>query len=286
MGSRKRESLTKQVSDRLGGMTAFGNSKHMDKISGETGDKIYSYSTLHTYIKHCKYFTSWCKEEYGCRTLEQCRPHAAEWIEQRIEEGKSSYTIKLEAAALGKLYGVPFRDLGIKTTPERKRADITRSRTEAKRDKHFSEERNSDLVDFCRSTGLRRREVAAVRGCDLRMINGEYYIHVRNGKGGKERDVLILDSSVVDFVQDRRKEAPGRPLFAYVSSNADIHGYRAEYAQRLYNRIARPIEEISVAERYYCRGDKKGIVYDRDAMLAVSRMLGHNRINVIAEHYL
>ena len=39
-------------------------------------------------------------------------------------------------------------------------------------------------------------------------------------------------------------------------------------------------------DRYVCRRDRAGVVYDKAAMLQVSRMLGHNRISVIAGHYL
>ena len=38
--------------------------------------------------------------------------------------------------------------------------------------------------------------------------------------------------------------------------------------------------------RYYCRNDLKGVVYDKQAMRIASRALGHNRICVIAGHYL
>lgn len=44
--------------------------------------------------------------------------------------------------------------------------------------------------------------------------------------------------------------------------------------------------EKSELERYYCRLDKRGIIYDRKAMKTALKELGHNRINVIAGHYL
>ena len=39
-------------------------------------------------------------------------------------------------------------------------------------------------------------------------------------------------------------------------------------------------------EKYFMRADRKGDVYDREAMEKVSKQLGHNRIDVIAGHYL
>ena len=42
----------------------------------------------------------------------------------------------------------------------------------------------------------------------------------------------------------------------------------------------------SLKEKYYCRGDRKGEVFDRAAMRITSNALGHGRIGVIAGHYL
>ena len=60
----------------------------------------------------------------------------------------------------------------------------------------------------------------------------------------------------------------------------------SDYCQRVYLQYARPTEQISSTDKYYCRGDRKKVVLDRAAMLMASRALGHNRIDVIASHYL
>ena len=53
-----------------------------------------------------------------------------------------------------------------------------------------------------------------------------------------------------------------------------------------YKRLARPVAFLERSERYVCRCDRAGVVYDKAAMKQVSRFLGHNRIEVIAGHYL
>lgn len=50
--------------------------------------------------------------------------------------------------------------------------------------------------------------------------------------------------------------------------------------------LMQAIAEIPKCDRYYCKKDKKGIWYDKEAMKITSRALGHNRISVIAGHYL
>ena len=43
MGHKNKKSLKQQVDEELRSMLAIGQSKHVDKVTGETSDKIYSY---------------------------------------------------------------------------------------------------------------------------------------------------------------------------------------------------------------------------------------------------
>lgn len=61
---------------------------------------------------------------------------------------------------------------------------------------------------------------------------------------------------------------------------------RADYATKVYQMHARPIETLKHDEIYYCRGDRKGTWLDKNAMLMASKALGHNRISIIASNYL
>ena len=85
-----------------------------------------------------------------------------------------------------------------------------------------------------------------------------------------------------------RFEATGddSKVWGKVHSAADVHSWRADYATAIYNVHARDLSTLSRSEKYYCRGDLKGQVYDRAALLEASIALGHNRISVVAEHYL
>ena len=92
---------------------------------------------------------------------------------------------------------------------------------------------------------------------------------------------------VEEKVIERMRNTPdGQLVWSKIPSRADIHSYRADYCKSVYTLHARPIADIPKGDRYYCRRDLKGIVYDKCAMLIASRALGHNRINVIAGHYL
>lgn len=142
------------------------------------------------------------------------------------------------------------------------------------------------------------------------------------GKGGKVRTIDVLpgkEESVLKFAGN----PAGKPIFASVPSHMDVHGCRKKYANAMYHSCQeklrkteekdfqnfppiwalRPVRNPDgsylkkpdgsriktwqlVSSYYRCKKDKRGVVYDKKVMLYVSRQLGHNRISVIAGHYL
>ena len=295
MGHKNKKSLTRQVQEVLESKLRIGCSKHKDKHDGISDNYIYSYSTLKTYIKEANYFVKYCKNKHGCKTLEQCHPYIPEWIDSRRH--LSAYTLKLDISALAKLYGVKASEFGIET-PSRLMGNITRSRGVKKSDKHFSELRNADFVELCRSTGLRRAEITALRGNMLATDErGRLCIAVTVGaKGGRPRLAPIVGN--VDKIKTMMDAAGNGKVFKKVPTGADIHSYRADYATSIYNQYARPLNKIPYdkinkgtgkryqSEVYVCRGENAGKKFDKKAMLEASHALGHNRICVVGEHYL
>ncbi len=250
-----------------------------------------------------------------------------------MDQGLSAWTIQTEAKALGKLYGIQPNDKDYFEPPKRNRADIKRSRGDKVRDRHFSKTNNDELIKFCRGTGLRRSELAALRGSDLitkqqieegisqlsgipeeqrtpaetrrlemlqdtRMFKGEYFIHIRSGKGGRERMSPIIGRNAEQIIERMRETPQDGKVWQHIHQSADIHGYRADYATSIYKDYARPIEEIPYdrvnqgtgrrfqSEVYTCRKDEAGKKLDKVAMLICSKALGHNRIEVVANNYI
>jgi len=226
------------------------------------------------------------------RTLEDCRRYVDTYLQKHIDEGYSPYTQKLIACALAKLYGCSTMDFI--PTQVRHRANITRSRkckVSGKSRAKFSESKNQEFVDFCRATGLRRHEIKNLKPENLSFdeTTGCYMLVNIKGKGGKVRECPIVShkEGAVSMVVSRMKGTPaGQLVWSKIPSRADIHSYRADYCRVVYEQYARPVDEIPKSQRYYCRGDLKGVVYDKRAMAVASRALGHNRIGVIAGHYL
>lgn len=253
MGRQKtNKSLIQQVKERLDSKLAIGESKYAAKLNGTYTNYIFSWDTYRSYLKHCCYFVKWAKSQeidptlgHKPRTLEECRVFAEKWVQSTIDRGLSAYTIKLELSALAKLFGCSTKDFDI-NTPRRTRANIKRSRGDAVRDKHFSLIENNELVTFCKCTGLRRAELAQIRGNDLIECEGKLCLDIKHGtKGGRVRVSPVIGADEeLRLVQKLCAVAGDGKVFARPSVNADIHSYRAIYATRIYNECKREFEDF------------------------------------------
>lgn len=313
-------------------MQTFGESKKDAIANGTDREKIFSFNTYQTYWKHTKYFIKYVQDIHPeCTTLKAAKKHVNEWLQLRMEQGLSAWTIQTEAKALGKLYGIQPDDPDYFQTPKRNRADITRSRVDTVRDRHFSKANNDELIKFCQGTGLRRSELEELRGKDLisreqieteisriesmkeitntdsqrlrmfqdtRLFKADYFTHVRNGKGGRERVSPIIGHNAEQIIERIKNTPEEDKVWQHVNTLADIHAYRAEYATAIYKASARKIEEIPFdkinkgsgksyqSEVYVCRKDEVGKRLDKAAMRVCSKALGHNRIEVVANNYI
>ena len=276
----KKIGMVKQVQNALDSKLKIGHSKYLDKLKDDTAGHIYSWSTYRSYLKHGCYFANWAKTTHGCKDLDSAKEFINEYLQMRINAGLSPYTQKLDAAALAKMYGCTTKDFV--QTETRRRAAIERSRGDKVRDKHFSEKRNQEFVDFCRATGLRRAEITSLKSSQLVYDEDtkSYFLDIV-GKGGRRRLAPILSDEAVE----RIKNSKGL-IWKKIPNGADIHAYRGDYCTAIYNNNARPANEIPQKERYCCRKDLKNIWYDKKAMAVASAALGHNRISVIAAHYI
>lgn len=281
----RQKSMIRQVSERLHSMAAYGQSKHTDKL-GNGGkpaiDKIYSFSTMCNYHQAACDFAHWARDTHHCRTLDQARQYTGEYLQQRMDSGRSAWTVRRDAAALAKVYQCKTTDLGV-TLPARHRGDVTQHSDRTPQG--FAESRHADLAALCRSTGLRRHEVEQLRPQDVRQdAEGRTVVRVEQGKGGKSRDVVALDNTPARLAAQATAAGNDR-VIDHIPGRAPIHAWRRDYASALYDRLARDVATLSPADQYRCKLDQSGTVYDRQALAAVSVALGHSRIGV-ATHYV
>lgn len=283
----KKIKLKKQFNDILFNLYKQGHGLPKHKNEHNSTPLIHSDSTHEAYQANCRRFAKFCYEQGVKYDMNEAFKLIPAYGRKLESEGKSAWTVYTSICAIAKAYGVSTESLGYKP-PKRERASIKRSRYATEMDKHFSVENNKNLITFCQCFGFRRREIASLTGDKMkRNENGVLFVRVQNGKGGKKRWAMFCGTPKEEkLIVDLMTQASSTKVFSHIHSKADIHGYRAVYASKLYKRYARPIESLERAEKYICRKDKAGIVYDRRAMKIVSKQLGHNRISVIASDYL
>ena len=250
MGRRNKsysKDLHQQAYERLNSMQAFGESRRAAKSEGADRDKIFSFNTYKSYWKHTKYFIKYIKEHHPeCTTLKKARKYVSEWLQDGVDRGLSAWTIGVQRSAIGKLYGIAPDDEDFFKAPKKQRENIKRSRGVRVRDKHFSKTNNDGLIKFCQGTGLRRKELQELRGKDLMtraqieteiselkklppaeltpdterrlgmlqdalMFREDYFTHVRNGKGGRERVSPIVGPNIEQIVERIRNTPASAP---------------------------------------------------------------------------
>lgn len=105
MGRRNKaysKDLHQQAYDRLTGMQVFGESKKEAVANGTEKEKIFSFNTYKSYWKHTKYFIKYIKENHPeCTTLKSAKKYVNEWLQARVDQGLSAWTVQLEAKAMG-----------------------------------------------------------------------------------------------------------------------------------------------------------------------------------------
>ncbi len=282
----KKIKLRKYVSDSLFKKYKIGCGlpKHTRKNEHNSTPYIHSIDTYKTYKKQVKYFIDWCYE-HNIKTPEEAIKNAPLYLKELEEQGLSAWTISTRLSAIAKAWGISTLDIPY-TAPQRKRANVKRSRFAAERDKHVSPLENKDIITFCRCTGLRKnKELAKVQRSDVTVTPSGSYIDIK-GKGGKPRKVPIITKDNEEITIINRILNKEGLLFPHIPTNLDVHSLRSEYACRIYTKYARPINDVPANERYTCRRDMKGKVFDKKALRITSKTLGHSREEVVVNNYL
>ncbi len=329
----KHGSIKYQISQRFNSLNRIGESKHNAKKvekdrCASTGEKwnpvrvpgVHSKETMKQYLDKCQKFGQYCKEKFELKKINEIKPEMIKsYLEHlRLDRKYAATSLTPVASAITKMTGITreqfTKEIGYQL-PGRSSQNITRSRGTSTGDKHFSAERNADLVQFGVATGLRKdKELAKLRPEQI-SADGSKLLNIL-GKGNKLRDVNVLKQHWV-HVKNMRDQAIAENrdrVFPKIHGSMDQHANRREYAQQLYqqiwteknlgnrdDRIAYYTErgtswkiendEIRVRdsrgqwkpETWQCKSGEK---FNRVVALEVSHNLGHNREEVAITNYL
>jgi integrase len=248
-----------------------------------TDGKIHSFETRNTYQKIVMRFLDWCREISHVQTMDQLDLRADElasdYLSQRLEQGYSAWTLQTERSALRLFFENRLLAADV-LLPRRRRENITRSRLPVKRDRHFQPNNWPLLVNFVLACGLRREELRDLRVGDISTrADGQLIVHVRKGKGGKERKVAVFPGREEAVLAVKGTRPDDEPAFDRLPGAMDIHAYRRRFAQELYEylsgRALPPVE-----------GRLHAPDFDLLAAQHVTQCLGHNRIDIIFSSYI
>lgn len=196
------------------------------------------------YRNHAIKFANWCKEQYGCRMLEECSAHVQDYADFLVAQGKSPSTIHTYLAGICRICGVPLADI---QKPIRVVAENTRSRGMKAVDSRTDSSREASprLYDFACIAGIRRAEYLHLTPEDLVEDDfGHPCVLVRKGKGGKRQLQRILPEELPAIKVVFDAPADEQHLFSRdeLKNKIDLHHLRAQRAQKMYRYYLARIE--------------------------------------------
>lgn len=290
--------IKKQLIKSIDSQTKFGQSKHEDKLKareearkkGESYKMIkgvYSFKTRDSYVEEAGRFVDWATGKYNCKSKRSSKQYVHNYLKWCKEKELSAWTIHLRAYALACAFKCPVKSFGVEL-PKRERKNIKRSRLETKSDRQTNDPKYDRIRSFARATGARRAGMQRLRANDIReREKGGYEVHLLE-KGGKHRWARVnpnMEAIVKEYFGEARERGEDALLFPKLISNrVDIHACRAQYARDMY--AVYDSEGYSNGKKYICRLERYGDVYDKGVLMCVSRDLGHNRCDVVVNHYM
>ena len=232
---RKRESFKYALNKR-----AFRNTKNDKNDNTET-----------TYKRGIDQFVQWAKKR-GCKTAEEVTKELIQEYEEYLEGHPKSYqpsTIHTFLTPVCVAAGVSMDEI---RKPKRTAGKIVRSRNKGTDDKCKNSQglreecdpKYARVVALEKAAGIRRAELAKLCGEDLDFRDGDCFIVVRRGKGGKRQEQYILPQDVDIVGAIFQGVGAEEKVFSKEEMNnkIDFHGMRAAHARRCYEYYVKRIE--------------------------------------------
>lgn len=252
------------------------------KISSENKNNgqspyMHSASTVRSYMQQVGEFGIYLRERgLNKISVEESKQYAKDFVLSK----NSVWSQNLARSALAKVYGCSSTE--ICTLDKRGKEDITRGRTMTARAAAI-ERNHPDLVDFCKSTGLRNnKELQQITKDNFSFDNNKINLTVV-GKGGLIRTINIKPEDIEKVRNFYEKYlSNGDKVRVYHGMN--VHKYRSDFAKSTY--------QYALANGYgngqIYKPHHDGRTFDKGALSYVSNQLGHGsgRYYTVVANYL
>lgn len=221
----------------------MGRNKTLSRILFEDARKYFkrydNNVTRRAYVANYRKFINYCRSIHRCKSKEECGEHISEYVTHLIQKGLSPSTIHSYLAPLCIYHGIT---LGAVTKPKRRTSEYTRGRSfngkQKRNDNDLSNPKYDRLVQFQKRVGIRRQELARLRGGDFGIDpnTGEPCVFVRRGKGGRYQAQHLLPGDA-EFIKNYFNNVPlDKPIFSKeeLKNQLPLHFLRARQAQTAY----------------------------------------------------
>lgn len=210
----------------------------LSEKSRDAAHAITDRDTKRTYKAAIKRFCNWTKENRYTRenVLDNPQTYLQKYSDSLKARGLSPATIHTYIAAPCKGLNVPMQHID---KPDRAIREITRSRgwKNPRGRKDAEKPEYARLVAFQSAVGLRRAELAHLKGEDLRIKDGKMYVVVAQGKGGKMQWQRILPRDAGIVAETFKGIGKDERVFSVdeMKNRIDLHGMRAAHARECYD---------------------------------------------------
>jgi hypothetical protein len=293
--------------------------REMERLTGERVSHFIHSST--TKVRYERALMKFCDflEEKGIKrdkhlnktNTEELKKIIDEYFKELAKEKCSKNTIKVHISALEKTLPVIRPDIKPYLTNDEKRIEWwSNGAASRKRDSYTDPEKIRDrlnethrmIAEAQATGGFRVREISR---CEVN--KEEYKIIIRNGKGGRTRELYFEHrkedfEKLVNLIEKLQKEEYEKKLKDYYKDLKNAckatgqeynaaHSFRYEYAQRRIEELKQNREELKdLIEKYNAPDDIRECLKDEDkidraADFALTQELGHNRLKMSRYYY-
>lgn len=227
--------------------------------------------TRKAYIRNTKKYIYFCRENFNCKSYEECKNHIQNYADYLNLNGYTPSSIHTYIAAACASFDVKMDTVN---KPKRIVSEFVRNRNISKKMRTSQDLNNpkwSYIVEFQKRVGIRRNELLHLKGSDFIETSNGCFVHVKRGKGGKEQYQAIMPGDI-DFVK-KYFCCVGKDDYVfdkkYFANALPFHKLRAECARDCYFKLLKQVQENpdfakqlekEIRQRWQENKDKRGRV--------------------------
>lgn len=221
----------------------------MQEVEKQLKSKNYpNEKTYKTYLHHARRYVQFCRENYNCRSYEDCSNlEYAQGYCDALKENYAPSSIHLFMVSVTSAFNLPLRKID---KPIRHTAEYTRGRKEKftpQAAEDLNDPRWNYIVEFQKRGALRRMELLRLCGRNFKQDESGYWcIEVEKGKGSKYQLNRLNSEEDVEFIRKYFEAVkPDEKIFPpeLFRNRLNLHKLRADSAREFYFQNLKKLQE-------------------------------------------